>query len=235
MSYWMLSNPGKTVTIYNIPSFVKDVSSQSLSQSNVLSGFSATSIHPYNPNIFKDDDFLCSSVTDREITMEPQIMVDVPLETSVSAEEETLQGQATTQVPVVPLPSDGNQLFSVLNSSFASNEQHTENLSANLSEEPTPSTSMIILPEVIRPYPKSGPRKTIRRKRQPRNTKILTETPEKTDNRNENKKIKLIATQTKRREKQHKTKKSVGGLKTKISKSKKLSVKSNDSDTDAED
>nr|CAI5868718.1 unnamed protein product [Callosobruchus analis] len=144
MSNWMLSNPGKTVTIYNIPGFFKDVLSQSLSQSNILSGFRTTGIHPYNPNIFMDDDLLCSSVTDREITMEPQIIADVSLESPVSAEEETLQ--------------------------------------ANLSEEPTPSTSMIILPEVIRPYPKSGPRKTIWRGRQPRKIKILIETPEKTDN-----------------------------------------------------
>nr|CAI5830969.1 unnamed protein product [Callosobruchus analis] len=135
--------------------------------------------------------------------MEPQIMADVPLESSVSAEEETLQ--------------------------------------ANLSGEPTPSTSMIILPEVIRPYPKSGPRKPIRKGRQPRKTKILTETTEKTGNGNENKKIKVIATQTNKREKQHKTKKFLGGVKTKISKSKKCSVKrrvlqsSSDSDTDAED
>nr|CAI5866905.1 unnamed protein product [Callosobruchus analis] len=88
---------------------------------------------------------------------------------------------------------------------------HTTGRLPNLSEEPTPSTSMIILTEVIRPYPKSGPRKTMRRGRRPRKTKILTETPEKTDNGNENKKIKLIATQTKGREKQHKTRKSVVG------------------------
>nr|CAI5830968.1 unnamed protein product [Callosobruchus analis] len=48
MSNWMLSNLGKTVTIYNIPGIVKNVLSQSLSQSNILSGFRATGIHPYN-------------------------------------------------------------------------------------------------------------------------------------------------------------------------------------------
>nr|CAI5840880.1 unnamed protein product [Callosobruchus analis] len=75
MSNCMLSNPGKSVTIYNIPGFVKDVLSQCLSQSNILSG---------------------------EIVMEPQIIADIPLESSVST--------ATTQVPVVPLPSGGNPL-----------------------------------------------------------------------------------------------------------------------------
>lgn len=38
-----------------------------------------------------------------------------------------------------------------------------------------------ILPEIIRPYPKAAPRKSIRRGRRPGKTKILTKTPEKPD------------------------------------------------------
>nr|CAI5816983.1 unnamed protein product [Callosobruchus analis] len=66
MSNWMLSNPGKTVTIYNIPGFVKTVMSQTFSQDNILSGFKKAGIHPFNPDVFSDEDFLCSAVTDKD-------------------------------------------------------------------------------------------------------------------------------------------------------------------------
>lgn len=70
MNNWMLSNPGKTITIYNIPGFIKTIMSQAFSQSNILSGFKKAGIHPFNPDIFSDDDFLCSAVTDRELSQE---------------------------------------------------------------------------------------------------------------------------------------------------------------------
>lgn len=43
--------------------------SQAFSQSNILSGFEKAGIHPFNPEIFTDDDFLCC-VTDRELSQE---------------------------------------------------------------------------------------------------------------------------------------------------------------------
>lgn len=35
-----------------------------------MSGFRKTGIHPSNPDIFTDEDFLCSAVTDRGMTSE---------------------------------------------------------------------------------------------------------------------------------------------------------------------
>lgn len=70
MNNWMLSNPGKTITIYNIPGFIKTIMSQAFSQSNILSGLQKAGIHPFNPDIFSDDDFFCSAVTDRELSQE---------------------------------------------------------------------------------------------------------------------------------------------------------------------
>ncbi|KAJ0171514.1 hypothetical protein K1T71_013064 [Dendrolimus kikuchii] len=68
MNNWMLSNPGKTVTIYNIPRFIKTMMSQAFSQANILSGFKSSGIHPFNPNIFGEEDFMCSTVTDRNLS-----------------------------------------------------------------------------------------------------------------------------------------------------------------------
>lgn len=78
MNNWMLSSPGKTITIYNIPRFIKTIMSQAFSQSNIISGFEKARIHPVNPQIFTDDDFLCSVVTGRELSQE-QASTSAPL------------------------------------------------------------------------------------------------------------------------------------------------------------
>lgn len=39
---------------------------------NIISGFRKTGIHPFNPNIFKGEDFLPVYVTD-DLEMEPEI------------------------------------------------------------------------------------------------------------------------------------------------------------------
>ncbi|CAG4970669.1 unnamed protein product [Parnassius apollo] len=66
----MLSNPGRTVTIYQIPGFIKTIMWQAFSQTNIVSGFKKSGIHPYNDNLFSDEDFMCSAVTDRDISNE---------------------------------------------------------------------------------------------------------------------------------------------------------------------
>ncbi|CAH2007348.1 unnamed protein product [Acanthoscelides obtectus] len=65
LNNWMLSNPGKTVTIYNIPELIKTLMSDAFSQANILSGFRKSGIHPFNPDIFTEEEFMCSAVTDR--------------------------------------------------------------------------------------------------------------------------------------------------------------------------
>ncbi|CAG5025166.1 unnamed protein product [Parnassius apollo] len=70
LSNCMLSNPGRTVTIYQIPGFIKTIMSQAFSQANILSGFKKSRIHAYNDNLFSDEDFMCSAVTDRDISNE---------------------------------------------------------------------------------------------------------------------------------------------------------------------
>nr|CAI5827818.1 unnamed protein product [Callosobruchus analis] len=168
MSNWMLSNTGKTVTIYNIPGFVKTVMSQTLSQDNILSGFKKAGIHPFNPDVFSDEDFLCCAVTDRDcpqrettnnepLRLESQIVFGRNLDASSSQ-------QAPENVETVPVQDDTSVL--------------RENIEG-LSGESSSTSSEIVLPAMIRSYPKAPPRKMFRRGRQPGKTKILTITPEK--------------------------------------------------------
>lgn len=68
---WMLANPGKPITIYNIAQIVGKAYPQAFGQQNIIKGFEVTGIHPLNENIFTDDEFLSSFVTDRPFSDEP--------------------------------------------------------------------------------------------------------------------------------------------------------------------
>ncbi|CAH1970304.1 unnamed protein product [Acanthoscelides obtectus] len=65
MNEWMLTNPGKTVTIYQIGQFVKEAYLSAFSPQNITQGFLKTGIYPLNSNIFSEEAFLSSYVTDR--------------------------------------------------------------------------------------------------------------------------------------------------------------------------
>lgn len=63
---WMKSNPGKTITIYDIPGIVATSLPMALTPNNIMSGFRVTGIYPFNRDIFSEQDFLPSYVTNRE-------------------------------------------------------------------------------------------------------------------------------------------------------------------------
>lgn len=62
---WMKNNPGKTMVIYNIPSLVKVALSNAATPKNITSGFTCTGIWPFNKDIFTEEDYLPSEVTNR--------------------------------------------------------------------------------------------------------------------------------------------------------------------------
>ena len=61
----MLSNPGKTMTIYKIASHVGKSLPVSFTPNNIMRGLEKTGIWLYKPGIFTEKDFLTSAVTDR--------------------------------------------------------------------------------------------------------------------------------------------------------------------------
>jgi DDE superfamily endonuclease len=63
---WMKNNPGKTMTIYDIPKIAKQPLERATSQTNILAGFRTTGISPFNRDIFKESDFQSAAVTDRD-------------------------------------------------------------------------------------------------------------------------------------------------------------------------
>ena len=63
---WMLSHPGRALTIYDIAALSGQAYYKALIPANITSGFSNTGIYPVNREVFTDDLLLPSVPTDRE-------------------------------------------------------------------------------------------------------------------------------------------------------------------------
>ena len=63
----MMKNPGKILSIYQIAELVKPAWLKAATPANILSGFAATGIWPFDKNIFPDDYLLPSLLTDRPV------------------------------------------------------------------------------------------------------------------------------------------------------------------------
>ena len=62
---WMRSNPGKTVSIYQVAGLVNETFLSAVTPQNITSGFKSTGIFPYNREIFPEEAFAPSMVSDR--------------------------------------------------------------------------------------------------------------------------------------------------------------------------
>lgn len=62
---WMVNHPGKTISIYDVSELVGKAFAKAFTITNIIKGFAVTGICPYNEDVFGDDEFLSSYVTDR--------------------------------------------------------------------------------------------------------------------------------------------------------------------------
>ncbi|XP_039279251.1 uncharacterized protein LOC120350359 [Nilaparvata lugens] len=62
---WHLTNPGRTIKVYDIASISGTAYRLAFTPSNILSGFSSSGLWPINLNIFSDHEFHPSSVSDK--------------------------------------------------------------------------------------------------------------------------------------------------------------------------
>lgn len=59
---WITNNPGKKMSVQNIPTIINSALPLAATSTNIKEGFSCTGISPLNPDVFQDNDF--SQVTD---------------------------------------------------------------------------------------------------------------------------------------------------------------------------
>ncbi len=157
----MRTNPGKTVTIYDIPSIVNEAHTTAFSPRNILSAFSSTGIYPINRNLFIDIDFAPAATTDREQE------VDQSIETTSSQDLD--QGiEISGSRPVT-----GNVSLSTLSDDNVSALQSTSGAFTSADD----SNNAYVSPSTILPLPKAGARKKSRTNRKKCSTRIVTDTP----------------------------------------------------------
>lgn len=67
---WITSNPGKRVTDYDVAELFAHAYDATACVDKAKNGFAHTGIFPYNPDVFSNEDFLSSSVTERGTIVE---------------------------------------------------------------------------------------------------------------------------------------------------------------------
>ena len=83
---WMVNNPGKPMTIYEVGECVAQAFPRAFSANNIQAGFRVSGISPFNSQVFTDDEFMTSYVTDR-----PECQPAVSVEDRQQTNEQQLQ------------------------------------------------------------------------------------------------------------------------------------------------
>lgn len=87
---WMVSNPGQTLSIYNIASLASRAFELAFTPKNIVAGFSSTGICPLNRDVFTEIDFMSSAVTDRPLEPTSTILEEEAPKSKTGAQEEIL-------------------------------------------------------------------------------------------------------------------------------------------------
>lgn len=147
---WLRSNPVKVMSIYDIPTVLKDSFSLGVSPHNIQKGFNVTGIWPYNRDVFQDDEFLPAEVTNRPL---PEIN-----NTTVESEP-TITAETQIEKPRTPSPQPST--------SSACNPVIQRRVDTEIAH---------LTPAELKPYPKAMARK-LKGGRKKRVSAILTDSP----------------------------------------------------------
>ncbi|KAJ4940686.1 hypothetical protein JOQ06_026982, partial [Pogonophryne albipinna] len=128
MDGWMRSHPGRTVSIYEVSELVKQTFLSAMSPTNITSGFRATGIYPFNRDIFPEEDYAPSMVTDRANPEdEPSATADLPGEEPSTSAAAHLPGPSHEPTHVTADPDPGEPPATLTNSEHLSKESSTTN------------------------------------------------------------------------------------------------------------
>lgn len=98
---WLINNPGKTFSIYNIAEVLGKIYHEAFSSHNIIKGFAVSGIYPLNADIFTDDEFLSSYVTNRPDTVHTKEAIQDTTDKIVLNTPEALP-KPSTSVTVTP-------------------------------------------------------------------------------------------------------------------------------------
>ncbi|KAI5696449.1 hypothetical protein M8J76_000298 [Diaphorina citri] len=97
MKSWMMRNPAKNVSIYEVASFVGEAFPKALTPVTIMSAFRTTGIYPMDEDIFQDSDYMPSLVTERPLPEEsPTLIVENPSNEPLTRNDGDLLPSATS-------------------------------------------------------------------------------------------------------------------------------------------
>ena len=237
---WMRNNPGKTMTIYDIPGILKKALPNAITPSNIQTGFRVSGIYPFNRDIFSDDDFMPAAVTDR-----PEPIPSSSASPNTTNQQQLSQNNTSISTGNLQIESEPSRvrnssrspstIVCLTTSPRPSTPRPTHKTlkpqNATATPSPKPSTSrathedlksqnstanllekLYFSPSDIRPTPKAGERLNTRKGRKKRKATIWTDTPNK---------LELEREQENKRKKETKHKAKGSGVKRNITQQKK--------------
>ena len=169
---WYLNNPGKGMTIYDLPALVAIACTNAVTPSNIQAGFKSTGIYPFNSQIFSDSEFFPGYIPDYHLLLPAAGEAGT---TSNKTFKNSLKDQLFGNNEIANSTAADIEQQPSTSSDAAVNPSKQESVALN---SPLFSKSESISPVQVRPFPKVQPRNNNKRKRS-RKRKFLTDTPVK--------------------------------------------------------
>ena len=132
---WQLSNPGKTISIYEISYLLGLAYPRAFTPSNIVSGFRVSEICPFDRNVFTDEELLSSFVTDRE-----EVSADDDIDPAPSTSDQR-QVPSTSDQRQVPSTSDQRQVPSTTDQRQVPSASNKRQVPSTTDQRQVPSTT----------------------------------------------------------------------------------------------
>lgn len=166
---YMYQNPERRITKTSFNTIFTKVWSQCLTHDNIVNGFRATGLYPFNPDILPDEAFAPSILTELPPPTEPSALVgsntDHPDNYTVNQPEEQLRNEDDSQshleqVPDLPEKSPAQSAMDLNNLSVLTNQEHEDTIQSSeniLNDvETTPKKAQIIVTPTQSPKPSTS-------------------------------------------------------------------------------
>jgi hypothetical protein len=99
---WMLNHPGQLIKIDNIAELLGTAFTQAFTPQNIQSGFRVSGVYSFNRDIFTDDEFLSSYVSDRAEQATPSINPHESNDLSKPSTSSSASSELREETPVCP-------------------------------------------------------------------------------------------------------------------------------------
>jgi hypothetical protein len=188
---WMVTNPGKIITLRQMSPLFHKAYSRVASIDICEKAFASTGLFPYNPDLFTDEDFAPAEVTDvllERNTEQTMQTVHIPTPASTGLPESESSGDEEDNLPLcalkqlqTPVKNDASTV-PVVTEDVVPPTVTTKSAYYCPGERPRtsaagPSTRIIVTPRMIVPLPKVDEAQV--RRRQGKKSEILSSTPYK--------------------------------------------------------